>query len=280
MNYREYRPCERTASILACIWTLEGHAREIAEPQPVLPDGCTEIIVHFGDRFQRVRLDGRATQAELIFAGQLTEQLTLAATGVVAVLGIRFRPDGLAALFRQPLHELTGVVTDLQSVDPQAYRALLRIRESAASMADAAARAREWVAARADRARIDPRVASAVAAIEGSGGQLPIGTVLRTCGTSARQLERLFDAGVGLSPKRFARVTRFQRALALLEQVERRGPTAAAAFDCGYADQAHFIRDFKALAGYPPGAHLVRRTELTGLFVSGRARTGNVRGRG
>ena len=94
--------------------------------------------------------------------------------------------------------------------------------------------------------------------------------MLRESDTSPRQLERLFDDGVGLAPKRLARITRFQRALAALERAERRGAGTTTALACGYADQAHFIRDFKTLAGCPPGAHLLRRTELTGFFVSGR----------
>jgi AraC-like DNA-binding protein len=271
MDYREYPPCERTAGVLACVWTLEGHARELGgEPQPVLPDGRAEIVVHFGDRFERLHDGGVERQAELILAGQLTGQLMLAPTGRVAVLGIRFRPEGLTALLRHAMYALTGVVTDLRTIDRRAHDALLRIRESATSLADAARRARGWVAAEADGSRIDTRVARAVAAIERRGGQGSIDAVLRESGTSPRQLERLFDEGIGLSPKRLARITRFQRALAALEHAERRGAGATTALACGYADQAHFIRDFKALAGCPPGAHLVRRTELTGFFVSGR----------
>ena len=83
-----------------------------------------------------------------------------------------------------------------------------------------------------------------------------------------RHLERRFNDKVGVSPKRLARITRFQRALRLFERLDspQRGTHTAAA--CGYADQAHFIRDFWEFAGCAPGAHLLRRAELNGFFSS------------
>jgi AraC-like DNA-binding protein len=81
-----------------------------------------------------------------------------------------------------------------------------------------------------------------------------------------RHLERKFLSTVGMAPKRLARITRFQHALRILEDSgsDSRGTETAAT--CGYADQAHFIRDFRDLAGCPPGEHLLRQGELTGVF--------------
>ena len=83
-----------------------------------------------------------------------------------------------------------------------------------------------------------------------------------------RHLERRFLSTFGIGPKRLARIARFQRALRVLDQADprRRGTITAAA--CGYADQSHFIREFRALAGCSPAEHLVARAELTGFFVS------------
>ncbi len=70
-------------------------------------------------------------------------------------------------------------------------------------------------------------------------------------GLGERQLRRRFTEAVGYGPKTFARVARFRRALALL----RGGAApAAAAYDAGYADQAHLTRELRALAGGTPAA--------------------------
>ena len=71
---------------------------------------------------------------------------------------------------------------------------------------------------------------------------------------------------VGISPKRLARIVRFQRALRMLRAPE--GSGVATALECGYADQPHFIRDFTELAGCSPAAHLLRHAELSGFFTS------------
>ena len=77
-------------------------------------------------------------------------------------------------------------------------------------------------------------------------------------GWSRRHFGERFREHVGLAPKPAARVLRFRRALALLERDDgaRLGEIA---LDCGYYDQAHLNRDFRAFAGSAPGDHLSRR---------------------
>ncbi len=62
---------------------------------------------------------------------------------------------------------------------------------------------------------------------------------------------------VGISPKRFARITRFQHALRVLEQADVREKGAYTAARCGYADQAHFVRECREISGAPPRANLL-----------------------
>ena len=54
MIYREYTATPALAPAVECVWTLDGHACEMADAQPVLPDGRPEIILHLGDPFHRV----------------------------------------------------------------------------------------------------------------------------------------------------------------------------------------------------------------------------------
>ena len=99
--------------------------------------------------------------------------------------------------------------------------------------------------------RPDQRVARAVAMLNANGGELPIPAVAAEVGVSERQLERLFDEHVGYGPKAFARVARLRRATSAIE----RGSIASwarLAVDCGYADQSHLVREFRALTGVTP----------------------------
>ncbi len=276
MQYTERPPIPTLAHLVQCVWTLEGHARELAGPaQPILPDGRSELILHFGDPFERVDGGSSDRQPPLIFAGQLTRRLVLQPTGRVAVLGVRFRPDGAGAFVRAPLRDLVGLTLDVADAAPALAQAVRQVRDATDTLDRAVPLIEARLAAIVQRA-VDRRVAHAVRAIDASGGLIAIDRLARSMGTTRRHLERLFLDRVGISPKRLARLTRFQRAVCLLER-EAPGPRGAAtAHACGYADQAHFVRDFRELAGCTPSAHLLRRAELTGFFAGAGSPRGEI----
>lgn len=269
MRYREYAAAPALASIVHCVWTLDGHARELADAQPVLPDGRPEVILHLGEGFERIQSGGRRDrQPPMILAGQLLGPLDLHATGRIAVVGIRLHPDGAAALVREPQQNLVGLTPGLEVLSPSLARALEQARDRADDLGDAAALVQTALTRHVDPTRIDRHVREAVEHIERTRGLVTVDAVAARVGLTSRHLERRFKPIVGISPKRLARITRFQRALRMFERLESpvRGTQTAAA--CGYADQAHFIRDFSEFAGCAPGAHLLRRAELNGFFVA------------
>ena len=90
--------------------------------------------------------------------------------------------------------------------------------------------------------------------IESSNGALSLEEVAQRCELSSRQLERRFSVAVGLRPKQFARIVRFQT---LLDLVESTGPQdwSSIALRCGYFDQSHMIREFRSFAEESPAAY-------------------------
>jgi AraC-like DNA-binding protein len=270
MIYREYTATPVLALIVECVWTLDGDAREMADAQPVLPDGRPEIILHLGDPFERVHGNGeRERQARVIFAGQLLRPLDLRATGRVAVVGIRLRPHGAAALLAEPQHRLVGHTLGLDVLSTSLARDLQQGRERESDTTRVVRMVQEILARRVDVSRSDRQVRAAVDQIRRAHGLVTVDALATHVNLTPRHLERRFNQNVGISPKRLARIARFQRALWVFEQLDspQRGTQTAA--ECGYADQAHFIRDFSEFAGCAPGAHLLRRAELNGFFVRG-----------
>ena len=88
--------------------------------------------------------------------------------------------------------------------------------------------------------------------IETNRGQLNVAQLAADLGVSSRQLTRRFQHTVGLSPKEFARVSRFLHALRCLSGGQHRSLTETA-LACGYFDQAHFNHEFREMAGMAPG---------------------------
>jgi AraC-like DNA-binding protein len=86
--------------------------------------------------------------------------------------------------------------------------------------------------------------------VRASDGSLPVHAIAERVGWSVRHLQHVFRAELGLTPKQALRIRRFERSVPLVAHPPRRLADVAAA--CGYADQAHLAREWRALAGVAP----------------------------
>jgi AraC-like DNA-binding protein len=266
MRYQEVSPLPQLAGIVHCVWLLESDASRGAA-DPVLPDGRPELVLHFGDRFERISAPGQVVaQPSILFAGQVTSPLLLRPTGRVAVVGVRFHPHGASGLISMPQHELAGLTIDAGALSPRLERDLAAIGCADGDLGRTAVAVQQVLLRWAAPGRLDPRVRFAVETIERSKGRVSVDTLSRAVNITRRHLERRFLDHVGATPKRLARIARFQHALRMLERFDSL-PGADTAAACGYADQSHFIRDFRRLAGCSPSEHLLRQGELTGFFI-------------
>lgn len=273
MRYREYRPGPALAPFVRVLWTLE-HSGEARAADRILPDGCMELVFHLGQPFSALDEYGRAvTQPHAFLVGQMTSALRVRPSAHARVIGVRFRPGGVFPFVRLPQHELTGALPPLSDVWP----ALAREHERLADLPDMPSvvahveRALARVAARVGGP--DRRVAASATAIAASGGAVAVDRLSALCGVGPRQLERLFRDQVGLGPKRLARIVRFQ---AGLRAREKGASFAVAAHAAGYADQAHFAREFKAIAGVWPSVFAAGDDPLAAAFAGGEAHVGFV----
>ncbi|MBX6751631.1 MAG: helix-turn-helix domain-containing protein [Micromonosporaceae bacterium] len=200
----------------------------------ILPDGCIDLIWSQG----RVMVAGPDTTARLV--------RTPAGVEYVAV---RFAPGLAPGVLGVPAHELRDRQPDLDDVWPGRGRRLAEIISESADRPRALAELiRSELARAADRT--DP-LARQVAQRLARGER--VGDVARSVGLSPRQLHRRSLDAFGYGPKTLARVLRLNRALALA----RTGATLAdVAATTGYADQAHFAREVRALTGTTAAALL------------------------
>ncbi|WP_405564748.1 helix-turn-helix domain-containing protein [Streptomyces sp. NBC_01180] len=106
-----------------------------------------------------------------------------------------------------------------------------------------------------------PQIVRAWTLLSRSGGTLPIPRLADDVGWGVRQLEHRFQQQIGQRPKAAARVLRMQRARRQLARGRSQGAVAAA---CGFYDQAHLCREFKAMTGLTPTAFMEGRASLPG----------------
>src|SRR5262245_47469583 len=111
MRYAQYPPSPALASIVEWYWILEGP--DCAEPQPIVPDGRVEIILHFGDRFERHHPGGRVERQDpALLVGQILAPIRLACPGRAGVAAIRLRPAAARAFAGCAADALTGQTID------------------------------------------------------------------------------------------------------------------------------------------------------------------------
>jgi len=246
LRYREIRPSPQLRRYLSTFWLLEVDGSNPA-PQRVVPDGRSELILNWAQPFEALTTGGWVGQPRRFFAGQIDGPLLLRSRGPVKILGIGFHPDGAAALFGSPMHELSGCFTPIADLSPRLERALNRALESPdpVPLLEAA-----LISAIGETRVPDALVAEAVRRITRSLGASDIAALARDFGLSTRQFERRFQISVGLPPKRFAQIQRFNQVFRVLEDPSRNWVDAALA--CGYYDQAHLIRDCQRFAGTTP----------------------------
>ena len=226
------------------------------------PSGDVVLIVELGPAIRVVdpRDPAGATKPRHAFVAGLHDAYVLTeSSGAQQAVEVKFAPIGAHLFLGLPMEAIANRAVELEDIfGASAHRLAARLREAPTwearfALLDAT------IGARLRDAR--PPAAGVVRAwrrLNETGGCLGIGALAAEVGCSPRHLIAQFREQIGLPPKTVARVLRFQRAIRLLERDDGTG-WAAIAHDCGYYDQAHFIRDFRAFAGRPPGDFLGRR---------------------
>ena len=169
---------------------------------------------------------------------------------------LRLTPLGARRLLGVPLRELSGAVVDLTDVlAPVADELTDRLLGTPGWAGRTAAADDVLTRLLAAAPPADPLVAEACRRLDAGRGAAPIGQLATDLGCSRRHLAQRFGQEVGVTPKAYARMLRFERAVARLGEPAC-PPLATLATACGYYDQAHFNREFRSFAGCSPRAYL------------------------
>jgi AraC-like DNA-binding protein len=250
MLYKELSPAPALRPYVRCYWTLSADATGDASPQRVLPDGCVEIIINLGARFTRHDEFGRTERQPLeLVVGPTTRHMSIAPTGAIRLVGVRFAPGGALPFLSVAPQELRDAAPSLADVASPLAGAVAE-RLAAAPVRASHLTRRQVRCLRLPRARrlTDHRVLASVRAARAADRPLRVDALMSLTGLGARQLERAFRDHVGFGPKTLCRLVRFQRVVRDIEPTMRPSWARLAA-QHGYADQSHLAREFREFAG-------------------------------
>lgn len=251
-------PAPALAPFIESYWfVFKADAAPVELSVDVFVDLRADLVFNFGAPYTRAvhgerRVRVRASNLD----AQRIRPIRIEQRGDVRISGVRFKSAGLSPFVTKRVDAWSDRVVPLAEVfgkDGLALEAALD-----ASGGDRGAQARLFDAFFLERLALTPpkrTLHELKAAIEAEGGLERMDELCARTGVSSRQLDRLFRSHLGFSPKTFARVVRFQQGLTRLMRAP--GCTLAqVAAECGYYDQPHFVREFKAFSGTTPSARV------------------------
>ena len=243
------------------LWTVHGQLPGQWRNM-ILPDGATELIINLGDP-QNLCAPDNAERFIVFrhswFSGERTAPIVIDETGLVHLVGVRLRAGGAWPFLGVPLKEFADEVVELEAILGNEMRQLRERLGSAPTDDDRFDIMEGWLWRRfRQHTRPTRAVSHALAMIRARSSEARITRLADEIGISHKHLLREFDRCVGLRPKAFARVCAFQRVIQWVGW-KREIDWADAAVRCGYYDQAHLIREFRAFSSFTPGSYLARR---------------------
>lgn len=215
----------------------------------ILPDTAVVMAFRFRGQVQHSMNSGSSGVAPATcISGMRKTARLISYTPNTATLIVTFRSAGAAAFFKTPLHEFFEQSIPLDALVSR--QQLDNITEQLAAAASHAQRIHiieSWLLSAVQTYEPDPRIQAAVQQL--TLQNIKIRDLSYQLNISQDALEKRFRQQVGATPKQFANIVRLRK---LITQYTPNQTLTALAYDAGYFDQAHFIKDFKAFTGQSP----------------------------
>ena len=262
MIHRLHFPQLPLSQFVENMWLVQGFEAAYSR-EKILPDGAIEMIFDLDPEpksiFEDEASEGFRTVKKAWISGERTRYIVIGAETNESMIGIRFRPGGAYPFFRFPISELTESVTELDLIWG---RLVDEIRDELQEIESPDERLLklEWFLMQQVQRSLEPNrlITFAVHQLQHSPQFLAIRDLASMIGITQKHLISQFEKVVGLRPKSFARVCKFQKVVNLIEE-QNEIEWSAIALDCGYYDQAHFIKEFQTFSGLNPSTYLKKR---------------------
>jgi AraC-like DNA-binding protein len=260
MNLEQAAPEPALRDCVRCFQQRRANIRGAAAAYPIAarPDQFLEFYLQ-EPYVVRIRdAVGPEIVPRSVVVGPCTQpRAQLVLRGNLDVFTIQFRPAGFHRLFRMPMDEFVDQAFEARSVIGPKLGDFEQKLACASSFEERACVASAFLLkCVTERSRGDA-VAAVADRFLSERGALGVGDAAAEAGLSVRQFERRFSEQVGVAPKLYTRIVRFNAALAAKMSTPRRLWTDIA-HDSGYYDQMHMIRDFEDLSGENPTAFIRR----------------------
>lgn len=264
MIYLERIPAAPLAPGVRMLWCAQvrdaPHTRE-----RILPNGCVQIIVNLARDYVLDCPEGLpdVRKPPSLVVGARSVYEIVDSSDMADLTGIIFSPGGFTTFACDAAHLFSNQTVALDSIwGGEAPRLRDRLRELASPKARLDCLEQfllSRLAARIERPSRPPQIQFALRYFAHNPSIASVAETARQIGWSERRFSQVFREQVGLTPKVWCRIQRFQSAVRQLHAgTDVRW--AELALDCGYYDQSHFANEFRAFSGVDATTYSARRT--------------------
>ena len=230
---------------------------------PIPARSIPSLEFTFGDPYSVRQIDGLSaepTRPAMLIGAKTCRRIQLESRGHIDTFGMLFQPTGLQQLFSLPGGLLVDEHYDADSVLGSSFVSLHARLGEAGSFEQRVKIADEFMSDFIPRADSPLRFGEIVNRMISCQGCVRVQALAENAGLSLRQFERRFAQHLGISPKTYARILRFEAALYKKSRSSLLSWTSVA-HEMGYCDQAQMIHDFRSLSGESP-SHLANHLEF------------------
>ncbi|MFK7740756.1 MAG: helix-turn-helix domain-containing protein [Planctomycetota bacterium] len=259
MIYEQRQPAAHDlAEAIDVVFYLDKYEPE-HERERVVPNGRMTLVIELDGRLRHVYDNAtgrpRATYQCAWLSGVHTNYFTIGDTRAGSrLMAVQFAFAGSMAITHRAASDFVDQVVPAADVFGND---IVELRDALAKTADPHGcldTLESWLTQRFDASLAPPAyVREAAATIQRDAAEIALTSLSEAAGVSHRHFLEHFRRHVGITPKALHRILRFYAVFERIQQQEK-VPWAALAAELGFADQAHFIREFRAFSGYRPSS--------------------------
>jgi AraC-like DNA-binding protein len=254
MHFHIIEPSNALAKFIKHYWVMEKQAYTNDVTERVIPTGNIELMFHYKNSFE-VRSSNNCTykQASSFLSGISSTFADVSTSGETGMICVTFHPFGACHFFNFPLHEIENQQISLDCIFGREQQEMNERLCSAQNMNERVSIIEAFLLRKLNQQMKHgaSMIKAGVELINQHKGQINLTCLSEELSVSPKKLERSFSAMVGKTPKQFIKIVRFQSIINCCSSTNI-GNLTQVAYENGYFDQAHFIKDFKTFSGLTP----------------------------
>lgn len=262
------KPCSLLEPFIKYYWILD-YESNVVEPIRVIPYGCVQFTFYLGERINSFGSNNDSSyKDQAVVTGQISSFFDVVPQGKIRLITIVFKPFGAKPFFDFPIFEIQNNIIPIKDINNKEWLDLENRLGDCVDNKSIVSCLENNLLKKLEKNTLfnsyssinNERIMLAINRIDDSKGTINIKDLSSLACLSDKQFNRIFADYVGMNPKNFLRIIRYQSVLLKLQNSNIKDTKAVdfldLVYDCGYYDQSHLINNFKEFTGYTPKEYI------------------------